>query len=138
MVVPPLLPDDPASGKPGDHRVPVLYPLDNHNIQNKEEYRERTTRPLPDSGVWVFGTMMITEDWEDVREDDTTTKQDEALQSLLTRMLDKSCPTKTVLLRLWDKPYITRELKILDRQRKREYRLFGKSLKYLQLNEVQE
>ena len=135
VVVPPLLPDDPTSGKPGDHSVPVLYPLDNHNIQTKEEYSERTTRPLPDSGVRLFGTMMINQDWDEVKDDDTTTQQDEALQSLLTRMLDDSCPTKTVRLRLTDKPFITRELKILDRQRKRAYRQVGKSQKYLLLND---
>ena len=130
VVVPPLLPDDPARGKPGDHSVPVLYPLDNHTIREKEEYRLRTTRPLPDSGVRAFGEMMINQEWEEVREDDTPTKQDEALQTLLSEMLDDACPTKTVRLRVIDKPYITKELKILDRQRKREYRKHGKSQRY--------
>jgi hypothetical protein len=59
VVVPPLLPDDPTSGKPGDYSVPILYPLDSHSIKQKEEYRERTTRPLPDSGVPAFGQTMI-------------------------------------------------------------------------------
>ena len=134
VIVPPLLPDDPASGKPGDHSVPVLYPLDNHNIHQKEEYRVKTTRPLPDSGIRVFGQQMIHQKWEEVKEGDTTTQQDEALQTLLTTMLDDACPTKTVRLRVVDKPYITRELKVLDRHRKREYRKFGKSEKYLAIN----
>ena len=29
-----------------------------------------------------------------MKEDDSATKQDEALQKLLTEMLDESCPTK--------------------------------------------
>ena len=37
-------------------------------------------------------------------------------------------------LRMSDKPYITKELKILDRQRKREYRKHGKSNNYIRLN----
>ena len=108
IVVPPLLPDDPTSGKPGDHSVPILYPLDNNTIKQKEEYRERTTRPLPDSGVRAFGQVIINQEWQEVKVGDTTTQQDEALQSLLIKILDDSCPTKTVRLRAMDKPYVTR------------------------------
>ena len=135
VVVAPLQPDDPSKGKPSDHSVPILYPLDNHTIRETEEYRERTTRPLPDSAVRAFGVRIIQEDWEDVKEDDSATEQDKALQKLLTEMLDELCPTKTVRLRMSDKPYITKELKILDRQRKREYIKHGKSARYLSINE---
>ena len=81
-----------------------------------------------------FGLSMINEDWEEVRQEDSPTKQEEALQALLTRKLDKCLPTKTVRLRNTDKPYITKEIKILDRKRKREYKKHSKSYKYLQLN----
>ena len=67
---------------------------------------------------------------EEVRDDDTPTKQDEALQTLLSKMLDDACPTKTVRLRVTDKPYITKQLNILDRQRKRENRKHGQSRRY--------
>ena len=51
-------------------------------------------------------------------------------------MLDISLPTKSVKFRPQiDKPYITKELKVLDRQRRREYRINGKSQKYLNLKE---
>ena len=69
-----------------------------------------------------------------MREEDSATEQDEALQKLLTEMLDESCPTKTVRLRMSDKPYITKELKTLDRQRKREYTKHGKSNRYISIN----
>ena len=134
IIVPPVLPDDPNQGKPSDHRVPVVYPLDSHSIQQKAEFTERTTRPLPDSGVRRFGRSMIEEGWEEVKEEETTTHQDEALQRLLLKMLDDACPTKTVRLSTTDKMFITREIQIIDRQRKREYRKHGKSEKYQNIN----
>ena len=53
------------------------------------------------------------------------------MQAILANLLDQHCPTKTVKLRPQvDKPFITAELKTLDRQRKREYKKHGKSAKY--------
>ena len=102
--------------------MPVIYPLDGNSIKETQEYREKTTRPLPDSGVRLFGRMMISESWDDILEDDTSSQQDDVLQIILTKMLDETCPTKTVRLGITDKPFVTKELKILDRQRRREYR----------------
>ena len=72
-----------------------------NRIKESKEYRVRTTRPLPDSGVRRFGLAMVEESWE----------QDEALQVLLARMLEDSLPAKRVRLRHTDKPYITNEIK---------------------------
>ena len=56
------------------------------------------------------------------------------MQHVLTSLLDLHCPTKTVKLRPQvDKPFITEELKRLDRQRKREYKKHQKSQKYQDL-----
>ena len=49
--------------------------------------------------------------------------------------MERSVPTKTVRLGPNDKPFITRELKILDRKRKREYYRNGKSQHYLDLSD---
>ena len=81
---------------------------------------------------------MVEEDWEEVRQEDSPTQQDEALQALLARMLEDSLPTKTVKLRHTDKPYITHEIKVIDRRRRREYEKHGKSAKYLQLKTTYE
>ena len=135
VIVPPIQADDPARGKGGDHSVPVIYPLDTNSVQKKNDYIERTSRPLPDSGVRAFGQLIIQENWEDIKNEDTTSEQDEAFQKVLLKMLDKTCPEKTVRLRTEDKPFITREIKILDRQRRREYNKRGKTWKYVELNE---
>ena len=52
------------------------------------------------------------------------------------RSLDAlSCPEKTVRISSQDKPWITSELKSLDRKKSREYQKKGKSLKYRKLAE---
>ena len=60
------------------------------------------------------------------------------MQALLARMMEDSLPTKTVRLRHTDKPYITQEIKVIDRRRRREYEKNGKSTKYYQLQSTYE
>ena len=79
---------------------------------------------------------LVCEGWEDVRPEDSPTHQDKALQAVLSRMLDDALPTKTVRLRCSDKPYITQEIKKIDRRRRREYSKHGKSQKYLYLKQI--
>ena len=138
MVVRSVDPDCPSKGKRTDHDVPIIYPLDNFSITESTSYREKTTRPLPDSGVRRFGLAMMSKGWEEVRLEDSPTQQDNALQALLSDMLEASLPTKTVKLRNNDKPFITQEIKVIDRKRRREYDKHGKSQKYLALNTVYE
>ena len=106
VVVPAVNPDEPARGKKSDHEVPVNYQLNNCSIKETPEYQDRTTRPLPEAGLRKFGLSMINEDWEGVRQEDSPTRQEEALQALLARKLEEALPTKTVRLRNTDKPYI--------------------------------
>ena len=134
VVVPAVEPDNPARGKKSDHSVPIIYPLNSNSIKESPIYTERTTRPLPDSGIRKFGQMIITEGWEEVRPDDTSSQQDKALQAVLGRILDSCLPTKTVRLRNTDKPYITNDIKNIDRRRRREYEKNGKSQKYIALS----
>ena len=129
-------PDRPSQGKKSDHAVPVIYPLNNHTIRENTEYKKKTTRPLPDSGVRRFGQLMLAQDWEEVRSEDSPSEQDEALQAVLARMLEDALPLKTVRLRYTDKPYITKEIKTIDRRRRREYDKNLKSQKYLNLTNI--
>ena len=78
---------------------------------------------------------LIEQDWSGVESQDNSEEQEAALQLILTNLLDEHCPTKTVRIRPQiDKPFITKELKALDRQRKREYKKHRKSVKYANLN----
>ena len=132
-IVPPFGCDDPRKGVPSDHSVPVVYPVNNATLGTGTHYTERSTRPLPDSGVRDFGVLLIDEGWSSVREEDSPETQEAAFQDLVGKILDKSCPIKTVKLRTQDKPYMTEELKLLHRKRTRQYRKHGKSPEYSRL-----
>ena len=135
VIVPPFACDDPRKGVPSDHSVPVVYPVTSAKLGTGTHYTERSTRPLPDSGVRDFGVLLIDEDWSSVKEEDSSETQEAALQDLLGKFLDKSCPIKTVKLRTQDKPFMTEELKLLHRKRTREYRKHGKSPEYIRLTD---
>ena len=136
IVVSSVEPDHPSRGKKSDHSVPIIYPLDIHSIKENNNYTKRTTRPLPDSGIRKFGETIVCEGWDEVRPEETSSQQDEALQAVLGRMLDTCLPTKTVRLRNTDKPFMTNDLKKIDRKRRREYIKHGKSPKYLNLTSI--
>ena len=135
VICPPIRADNPSRGKDGDHLVPVVYPLDKASLVQVKGWTERTTRPLLDSSIRIFRQSIIQPNWETVKSSDSPTEQDNALQAILLRMLDDTCPAKTVKLRTEDKPFITKEIKVLDRQRRREYNKRGKSVLFTTLND---
>ena len=129
--------DDPNNGVPSDHSIPIIYPVTCTTLGKQQKYIERVTRPLPDSAVRQFGRALNNEDWSKINAEGTSEEQELDLQTILARLLDQHCPTKTVKLRPQvDKPFITAELKKLDRQRKREYKKHGKSEKYHSVNKL--
>ena len=109
------------------------YPVTELTLGREREVTVRTTRPLPQSGVEAMGRGVGQVDWDTVMDKADTTAQDTAMQGVLSSLADRYLPTKTLKLRSLDKPFITKELKNIDRIRKREYRKNGKSLKYTKL-----
>ena len=77
----------------------------------------------------------MNEGWEYVNKSNTTTNQALELQNLLQVNLDQILPTKSVKLSNKDKAWMDRELKILDRTKKREWCARGKSDKYVKLKQ---
>ena len=75
----------------------------------------------------------MNEEWECVNKSNTTTNQALELQKLLQVKLDQILPTKSVKLSNKDKAWMDRELKTLDRTKKREWCARGKSDKYIKL-----
>ena len=138
VIVPPVQPDDPARGVPSDHSVPLAVPLSAaHHVTR--EYKTVTVRPLPESGIEEFNQWMTTFDWEpiltlsDTGVELSPTQQVDNLQTTLEKKLDEIFPKKTIKTSSSDKPFITAELKKLDRKKKKEYRKWGRSDKYIKL-----
>ena len=134
MIVPPVLPDDPSNGVPSDHSTPIATPLAQLSSAVSREYVTRTYRPLPESGLREFGEWFCREGWDGIADNTTPTEQVREFEDIITNKLNTILPTKTVKLNpFFDKPYITAELKKLDRQVKRAYKRHGKSEKYKSL-----
>ena len=63
-----------------------------------------------------------------------SSEQVDLVHDLFKRKVEDYFPEKIVKISNKDKPFITKELKTLDRKRKREWKKKGKSEKYKQLN----
>ena len=113
---------------------PIAYPLSNvHKIKNV--YTAKTARPLPDSGIAEFGQWITLEEWETVPEKISPTEQVLKFQKLLDDKLDDIFPKKIYRVSQQDKAWMNFELKKFDRLKKRKYRKYGRSVKYLKLLE---
>ena len=135
QIVSPVDCDDQSKGVPADHQVPIIYPVTADTLEEVNKYKTKTFRPLPESGRSKFKAEMAKVDWEHIVEGDSTTEQETSLKDKLLELLEKFLPTKTVKLRRQDLPWITKEIKSIDRQRQIEYTKSGKSKKFLKLNE---
>ena len=132
-IAPPVKCDDPKDGVPSDHFVPVCSPHTNRFTRPPRNYRVIQFRPLSESNIRKFGQWITHESWLDLKNENSSTSQALELEKLLLEKLNSFCPLKTLKLSSYDKPFITHELKKLDRQRSREYQKHGKSQKYFDL-----
>ena len=91
-------------------------------------------RPLPSTSIQKFGSWIVGESWSDVV--GNPSHQASIMEAILKSKLDTFCPIKTKRLSSHDKPYITPEIKQIDRRRNREYLKRGKTEKYFELKKV--
>ena len=133
IIVPPITPDNPKKGKPSDHWVPVCTPHTDRFKPAARNFKIVKYRPLPESSVRQFGEWIVTEGWQDIKEDMSPTAQAATFEEILQNKLNLFCPEKTMKISSQDKPWINAELKTLARQKNREYNKRGKSLKYRNL-----
>ena len=133
VIVPPVPADNPLQGKPSDHSVPLAKPHTTAGVNMSNEYRNKITRPMPESKINQFGRWIVSEDWECVDPADNPSYQAKMLQDRLLLKLDEIFPTKCVRLSNKDKKWIDFELKKLDRAKQREWCKRGKSEKYVKL-----
>ena len=132
IIVPPVQPDDPVRGVPSDHSVPLAIPVTTAHHTTRE-YKTVTVRPLPESGILEFKNWLSQVDWKHSLELPSPTRQVENFEKILESKLNLIFPLKTVKFSPTDKPFITAEIKKLDRKKKTEYRKHGKSVKYVAL-----
>ena len=105
VIVPPVPCDNPTSGKPSDHFVPVSYPHTDRSKPPVRRYKTVVSRPLPETSVNQFGGWIINETFTNVKDDVSPCEQAQMLQKLLMSKLDEFCPVQTFKLISQDKPF---------------------------------
>ena len=133
IIAPAINADNPSSGKASDHLVPVCTPHTDRDLPPTRNYRIIKYRPLPESSLKKFGQWITSESWECVDRNAKPSDQVKKFEEILSEKLNLFCPEKSLKISSHDKPFITAELKMLHRQKNREYCKRGKYLKYMQL-----
>ena len=135
IVIPPVPCDNPNDGVPSDHWVPVCYPHTDRYNPPLRRFKTVTYRPLPDDNVRQFGRWITGESFNGINDNLSPSEHAQKLQDILMSKLDELCPLQTMRISAQDKPFINRELKVLNRRKQREYVKNGKSAKYKKLAE---
>ena len=129
-IYPPVEPD--KEGHPSDHLVPVSTPRTDVN-EPKREYRTRSYRTFPDSGLRHFGKWICSESWTELKNIQSPSLAVSSFENLFSLKIQDSFPLKFSRAPLTDKPWISMELSQLSRKKRREYEKHGKSIKYTTL-----
>ena len=133
QIVPPVPVDVPGQGVPSDHNGVLAVPITTKDSLRTTESRKVKVRPLPDSLIREFGSILVHEDWSFLAPEMTSTELVDSFEKHTSNLIEKTFPEKSITVSDRDKPYITEELKLLRRQRQRVYRKSGRSAKYLEL-----
>ena len=115
--------DVPGQGVPSDHDMAVAVPLAWAGAGAvTREYVTRSSRPLPESGVRQFGQWITGENWGALEGGLSTSEQAQILKEITEHQLNRYFPVKECRVSATDKPWITRDIKKLDRLKKSEYK----------------
>ena len=95
ILLPPLDPDPESNGKPSDHLIGVMRPINTINNKPGRVFREIKVRPLPDSGLAKFRTWIQGQDWDVILKEKSVDSKAEiwhnmVLEKLMSSVLRKS------------------------------------------------
>ena len=134
-VTKPPLQNDPNNGKPSDHLVVLMRPLASTLECPPRQYRTVQYRPLTDSGVEQYGRWLADQTWGSIYAEMDCHRKAELFQDTLMKKFYEIFPLKSMKVSQDDQPWFSKSLKLLDRQRKREFSKNYKSKKWQELNE---
>lgn len=119
ICLPPLDPDPLSNGSPSDHLMPLMMPISTINNRPARTKRKVTIRPLPESGLALFQNWISCHSWDNVYNAVTAHEKAAIFQSELLQSLNRFLPEKNMTFSSDDRPWMTPELKNLERKRKR-------------------
>ena len=138
VCLPPLDPDPDTNGKPADHLIVVMRPVNSLNNKPGRTFREVKVRPLRQLGMEKLKNWIQTQEWKEILEENSVDKKAEVLHNMVLDKLDEFCPEKIRKISSDDKPWFTEQLKTLKRKKSRLFRKNRSSIKYKALVEKYE
>ena len=78
--------------------------------------------------------MILSVSWEYVAMADECNSMVDRLDTMVEEMVNIAFPEVKLRMNNYDLPYITAELKRMDRVKKREYKKYGRSVRFGELN----
>ena len=133
VTMPPIN-NNEESGKPSDHLVVLMRPISAQFPSPPRQYYTVQTRPITESGLRYFGQWITNHSWRDLYTCTDVNRKAEMLQSVLLDKYYRVFPIKCIKLCRDDKPWVTGNLKKLDRARKREFLKNKASEKWIKLD----
>jgi hypothetical protein len=130
VCLPPLDPDPDTNGKPADHLIVDMKPVNALNNKPGRTVREVKVRPLTESGLAQFKTWIENQTWKEVLEEESVDTKAERLHNMVLDKLDEVGPEKIRKISHDDKPWFTEQLKRLSRKKARLFRKNRQSKKY--------
>ena len=133
IILPPLQPDVMGVGKPSDHSVPFAIKYLDRGKPRPKNFTLKEVRPFPDSGVSEFGRWIQFENFSFLNTVDDPTEKVSAFENIISVKVDAIFPTKEVKIHNLDKEFMSNQMRILRRQKSREYSRKGRSEKFLKM-----
>ena len=133
-VLPPLDKDPDKDGKPADHKIVVMQPVNvifNNPARTK---RKLTVRPMPESGMNKLRMLLETASWDKLFAAKTAHEKATLFQNQIMKLCNEAIPQRNINVSSDDQPFYTNKLDQLNRKKKREYSKRRKSLKWQELN----
>ena len=131
-IIPPILPDNPNTGAPSDHKGVLSKPNSTSSESNRRIKTKKVIRPLPDSLVDAFGLKLKAQNFNLIPTL-SSTEMVQKFQTTLNKLLTETFPEKDIFISPDDQPHFNEQLRKLKRKRLREYSRHGKTEKYFRL-----
>ena len=136
IIIPPVPVDVPGEGVPSDHQGVLAVPFTSLHSHRTSQARKVKVRPLPETLISKFGSILVGENWSFIEPQLTPTLMVEKFEAYSSQVINDTFPEKVVTISDYDKPYMTEELKLIRRRRQRIYRKYGKCAEYVRLKEL--
>ena len=121
-ILPPLGPDPDKDGKPSDHLIPVMRPINIINNKCARSHRTVIVRPILQSGMNQLKSWMSDQSWSNILDEESINSKAAILQECVLDKINQFLPEKRRLIASDDDPWVSEDVKKLSRCRQREYR----------------